>query len=87
MGSPGSSKESTCQCRRHKRHRFLLGLGGSPEVGNDNPLQYSCLENSSDREEPGGLQTVGSQRVGHNPSTERNTDILSQHSLTFSFLF
>ena len=26
-----------------------------PGVGNGNPLQYSCLENSMDREEPGGL--------------------------------
>ena len=29
-------------------------LGG----GNGNPLQYSCLENPMDREEPGGLQRV-----------------------------
>ena len=28
------------------------------------PLQYSCLENSMDRE-PGGLQSIGSQRVRH----------------------
>ena len=26
------------------------GLGGSPGVGNGNPPQYSCLENSMDRE-------------------------------------
>ena len=26
------------------------GLGGSPGVGNGNPLQHSCLENSMDRE-------------------------------------
>ena len=25
------------------------GLGRSPGVGNDSPLQYSCLENSMDR--------------------------------------
>ena len=25
------------------------GLGRSPEEGNGNPLQYSCLENSMDR--------------------------------------
>ena len=24
-------------------------VGGSPGKGNDNPLQYSCLENSTDR--------------------------------------
>ena len=28
----------------------ILGSGRSPEVGNGNPLQYSCLENSLDRE-------------------------------------
>ena len=38
--------------------------GRSPGEGNGNPLQYSCLENSV--EEPGRLQSMGSQRVGHN---------------------
>ena len=27
----------------------ISGLGRSPEEGNDNPIQYSCLENSMDR--------------------------------------
>ena len=27
----------------------ILGSGRSPGVGNGNPLQYSCLENSMDR--------------------------------------
>ena len=27
----------------------ILGLGRSPGGGNDNPLQYSCLENPVDR--------------------------------------
>ena len=32
------------------RHMALIpGLGRSPAVGNGNPLQYSCLENSMDR--------------------------------------
>ena len=30
--------------------------------GNGNPLQYSCLENPIDRENPGGLQSMGLQR-------------------------
>ena len=38
--------------------------GRSPGEGNGNPLQYSCLENSI--EEPGRLQSMGSQRVRHN---------------------
>ena len=33
--------------------------------GNGTPLQYSCLE-SPWTEEPGGLQSMGSLRVGHN---------------------
>ena len=27
---------------------LIPGLGGSPEAGNGNPLQYSCLENLMD---------------------------------------
>ena len=41
----------------------IPGLGRSPGKGNGYPLQYSCLENFT--EEPGGLQSMGSQRVGH----------------------
>ena len=39
--------------------------GTSPGEGNGNPLQYPCLENPIG-EEPGGLQSMRSQRVGHN---------------------
>ena len=28
---------------------LIPGLGRSPGIGNGNPLQYSCLENSMDR--------------------------------------
>ena len=28
---------------------MIPGLGRSPGIGNGNPLQYSCLENSMDR--------------------------------------
>ena len=42
----------------------LLIQGRSPERGNGNPLQYSCLENPW-TEELGGLQSMGSQRVRH----------------------
>ena len=43
---------------------LIPGSGRCPGEGNDNPLQYSCLENPM-TEEPGGLQSMGSQRVGH----------------------
>ena len=42
----------------------IPGSGRSPEGGNGNPLQYSCLENPM-TDEPGGLQSMGSRRVGH----------------------
>ena len=37
--------------------------GRLPGVANGNPYQYSCWENSMDKE-PGRLQAMGSQRVG-----------------------
>ena len=42
----------------------IPGLARSSGGGNDNPLQYSCLENSMDS---GAceLQSIGSQRVRH----------------------
>ena len=45
------------------------GLGRSLGEGNGNPLQYSCPENPW-TEEPGGLQSVWSQRVGHDRETD-----------------
>ena len=36
---------------RDARHMGLIpGLGRFPGVGNGNPVQYSCLENSLERE-------------------------------------
>ena len=42
----------------------IPGSGRSPGEGNGNPLQYSCLENPMDGG-AGRLQSIGSQRVGH----------------------
>ena len=44
---------------------LIPGSGNSPRVGNDNPLQYSCVENPMDR---GAWQAtvIGLQRLGHN---------------------
>ena len=46
---------------------LIPGSERSPGGGCGNPLQY-CLENPM-REEPSGLQSIGSPRVGHNRST------------------
>ena len=40
----------------------IPGLRRSPEGRDGNPLQHSCLGNPME-EEPGGLQSTGSQRV------------------------
>ena len=42
----------------------IPGLIRSPGVGNGNPLQCPGMENPW-TEEPGELQSMGSQRVGH----------------------
>ena len=43
----------------------ILGSGRFPGEGNDNPLQYSCLENPLDEGAWRRLLSMGSQRVGH----------------------
>ena len=62
-GFPGGSvgKESACSAGKLCS---IPGLGRSPGEGNANSLQYSCLENSMYRG-AWWLQSMGSQRVGH----------------------
>ena len=61
-GFPGGSdgKESACDAGDSDS---IPESGRSPGEGNGNPLQYSCLENPM-AEEPGGLQSMGSQSTG-----------------------
>ena len=63
MGSPGGwgSKESAFNA---KDPGSIPWSGRSPRGGNGNPLQYSCLKNPM-IEEPGGLQSMESQRLRH----------------------
>ena len=42
----------------------IICLAAVNGEGNGTPLQYSCLENPMDGG-PGGLQSMGSLRVGH----------------------
>ena len=61
-GLPYSSdgKESACNAGDQNS---IPGSGRYRGEGNGNLLQYSSLENPT--EEPGGLQSIGFQRVGH----------------------
>ena len=60
-----SGKESSCQCRKHRRHGF-------DSLSRENPLEEEMATQSSIlawkipwTEESGGLQSIGSQRVRH----------------------
>ena len=46
-GSPGGSDGKASACSAGDPGS-ISGLGRSPGKGNGNPLQYSCLENSTD---------------------------------------
>ena len=70
-GFPGSSsgKEPACQCRRYKNMGSIPGSGRCPGGG--------CAIHSSIlawripwTEKPGGLQSMGSQRAGHDWVTD-----------------
>ena len=71
LGFPGGTrgKESSCQCRGDARDTDSVpGSGNSPQIGNGNPLQYSCLGDPMDK---GAWQSMGLQRVGHDQVSER----------------
>ena len=59
-GFPGGSdgKEYVCSVGDWG---LIPKSGRSPGGGHGNPLQYSCLEKPPWTEEPGGLQSMGSQ--------------------------
>ena len=52
LGLPGGANgvEPACQCRDARDAGLIPRSGRSPGEGNGNLLQYSCLENSMDRE-------------------------------------
>ena len=70
-GFPGgtSGKETTCQCRC-KRHSFDLWVGMEKGMATHSSVLAWRIPWT---EEPGGLQSVGSQRVAHDGATDNNT--------------
>ena len=63
QGFPGGSDGEESACNVGDLHS-IPGLRSSPGERNGNPFQYSCQEIPW-TEEPGGLQSLGSQRTGH----------------------
>ena len=68
MGFPRSSVSKASACNAGDLGSNCES-GRSPGEGNDNPLQYSCLENSMNR---GAWQATvhGVARVGHDLATK-----------------
>ena len=62
-GFPGGSDGNESACNAGDMCS-IPGLGRSPGEGIGNPSQCPCLENPW-TEEPGGLQSMALQRVGH----------------------
>ena len=62
-----TGKEFTCNAEASGDTGSIPGLGRSPGEGNGNPLQYSCLENPTDR---GAWRTTlhGVAKSGTQPS-------------------
>ena len=65
-----NSKESACNAWDQG---LILESGRSSGEGNGNPLQYSCLENSMDRE-ASWVTVHGLQRVGHDWATNTHAN-------------
>ena len=79
-GFPHSSvgKESACNAGDLGS---IPGSGRFPGEGNCKPLQYSCLENPTDRR--AGEATVhGVARIGHNLATKLLPSTVSIHNAT-----
>ena len=58
-------KESSCNAGGPRDTDLIPGSGRSPGEGSGNSRQYSYLGNPTEKK-PGRLQSMGSQRVGHN---------------------
>ena len=73
MGLPlwFNGKESACQADMGS----IPGLGRFPEEGNDNSLQYSCLENPMDKE-AWQVTVHRVTKVGHDLVTEQQQQYL-----------
>ena len=69
---PGGSDSKESACNEGNLSLSPM-LERSPLGGHDNPFQYSCLENTHGQRSLGGLQSMGSRRVGHNQVTKHST--------------
>ena len=66
LSSSSNSSDGKASACNAADQSLIPGLGRFPGEGNGNPLQYPCLENSMDKGVWRAVQSMGSQRVGHN---------------------
>ena len=83
MGFPGgaSVKEAACQCRRCKRGEFNPCVGKTPKEGNDNPLQYSCLDKSHGQRSLMGYSPQGHKELDTTEVTWPHEQSIIQNGL------
>ena len=76
LGLPRWLSGKECACSAGDAG-LIPGLGSSPGEGNDNPLQYSCLEGSMEREVwEATYSTWGHRRVRHDLADEQHPFIV-----------
>ena len=78
IGFPGGtgSKETTCQCRKQKRLGLDSWVGKIPRRRKWHPTSVFLPGESPWTVEPGGLWSMGLQRVGQNWVTKNSTQLL-----------
>ena len=75
-----NDKELASQCRRLRDRGLIPGSGRSPGGGHGNPLQYSCLENPTDR----GAWWDAVHRVAKSQTRLKQVSMHTQHINIYS---
>ena len=87
FSSSASDKEPSCQCKRHKRHRFDPSVRKIPCRMDGRATHSSILAwRIPWTEEPGRLQSVGLQRFRHGWSNLAHT-LIQTHVFLFGPMF
>ena len=74
-----SGREFTCQCRSYRRHGFDRWIGNIPWRRARQPTVVFLPGKAPWTEEPGGLQSMGLQRIGHDWARTHQGLLCSRH--------
>ena len=81
-----NNKESVCQCRRYKRHRFHFWTRKIAWRRDGNPLQYSCLENLVDKGAWWAVVHGGHKELGMTEELNTSHSYCSHADILFLFV-